>query len=169
MQQTINQKILVCDCTENLRDAFLKLIKIILQASAKQRAGRTGRQMPGTVFRLYTESAHSTFLDNDLPEMCRIALHKVCLRVRAQDSAAQKPLATWLQEVIDPPHTITVDSSVRQLFEMGAIDVGEMLTKLGHCLNSISISPKYAKSILLGCYFNCLEPVVAIVVILSEG
>lgn len=43
----------------------------ISQASAVQRAGRAGRNRPGTVFRLYTEATFATMSPFTVPELQR--------------------------------------------------------------------------------------------------
>lgn len=48
------------------------LVSPISQASAKQRAGRAGRTKPGKCYRLYTEKAFKTELqENTYPEILR--------------------------------------------------------------------------------------------------
>ena len=41
----------------------------ISQASAKQRAGRAGREHPGKAYRLYTKSTYHTLRKLDIPEI----------------------------------------------------------------------------------------------------
>ena len=55
----------------------------VSQASAAQRAGRAGRLMPGTVYRLYTKSFFEKVMPRyDTPEMLRLALDAVVLKVK---------------------------------------------------------------------------------------
>lgn len=55
----------------------------ISKASAKQRAGRAGRQGPGEALRLYTPEDFHRRPDYDIPEILRRELSQVCLQLEA--------------------------------------------------------------------------------------
>lgn len=55
----------------------------VSQASAQQRAGRAGRLCAGTCYRMYTRGFHDGVMPRyDTPEMLRLALDSVCLKVK---------------------------------------------------------------------------------------
>ena len=59
------------------------LVSPISKASAQQRAGRAGRTRPGKCFRLYTEKAFkSEMQDNTYPEILRSNLGSVVLQLK---------------------------------------------------------------------------------------
>ena len=59
------------------------LVSPISKASAQQRAGRAGRTKPGKCFRLYTEKAYQTEMqDNTYPEILRSNLGTVVLQLK---------------------------------------------------------------------------------------
>ena len=59
------------------------LVSAISKASAQQRAGRAGRTKPGKCFRLYTEKAFQTEMqDNTYPEILRSNLGTVVLHLK---------------------------------------------------------------------------------------
>lgn len=59
------------------------LVSPISKASAQQRAGRAGRTKPGKAFRLYTEQAYKTEMqDNTYPEILRSNLGTVVLHLK---------------------------------------------------------------------------------------
>ncbi|KAK1890139.1 Pre-mRNA-splicing factor ATP-dependent RNA helicase DHX15 [Dissostichus eleginoides] len=59
------------------------LVTAISKASAQQRAGRAGRTCPGKCFRLYTEKAYKTEMqDNTYPEILRSNLGSVVLQLK---------------------------------------------------------------------------------------
>ena len=59
------------------------LVSAISKASAQQRAGRAGRTRPGKCFRLYTEKAYQTEMqDNTYPEILRSNLGTVVLQLK---------------------------------------------------------------------------------------
>ena len=59
------------------------LVSPISKASAQQRAGRAGRTRPGKCFRLYTEKAYKTEMQNNTyPEILRSNLGTVVLHLK---------------------------------------------------------------------------------------
>ena len=59
------------------------LVTAISKASAQQRAGRAGRTRPGKCFRLYTEKAYKTEMqENTYPEILRSNLGTVVLQLK---------------------------------------------------------------------------------------
>jgi len=59
------------------------LVSPISKASAQQRAGRAGRTQPGKCFRLYTEKAYKTEMqENTYPEILRSNLGLVVLMLK---------------------------------------------------------------------------------------
>ena len=59
------------------------LVSPISKASAQQRAGRAGRTRPGKCFRLYTENAYKTEMqENTYPEILRSNLGMVVLQLK---------------------------------------------------------------------------------------
>ena len=59
------------------------LVTAISKASAQQRAGRAGRTKPGKCFRLYTEKAFSSEMqENTYPEILRSNLGSVVLQLK---------------------------------------------------------------------------------------
>ena len=59
------------------------LVSAISKASSQQRAGRAGRTRPGKCFRLYTEKAYqSEMQDNTYPEILRSNLGTVVLQLK---------------------------------------------------------------------------------------
>ena len=69
---------------------FAVLVKDwVSQSSARQRAGRTGRQCPGVCVRLYTREFHDALPAHDVPEMLRLPLDRVVLQVRVRRCCAR--------------------------------------------------------------------------------
>jgi pre-mRNA-splicing factor ATP-dependent RNA helicase DHX15/PRP43 len=59
------------------------LVTAISKASAQQRAGRAGRTKPGKCFRLYTEKAFTSEMqENTYPEILRSNLGSVVLQLK---------------------------------------------------------------------------------------
>ena len=103
-------------------DDRLKVARQVLtwvsKSSSKQRAGRTGRLAPGTVFHLYTEGFYSGMADYDAPEMLRVPLENVVLRAKTMDVGLPSQI---LARAINPPAPDAIAVAVRTLFNQGAI------------------------------------------------
>ncbi len=72
----------------------------ISKASAKQRAGRAGRQGPGEALRLYPAEDFHRRPDHDTPEIQRRELSQICLQLEAMGIHDARELE-WLDA---PPH-----------------------------------------------------------------
>jgi ATP-dependent helicase HrpB len=72
----------------------------ISKASAKQRAGRAGRQGPGEAIRLYTAEDFHRRPDYDVPEVLRRELSQLCLQLEAMGVHDPRELA-WLDRPTD--------------------------------------------------------------------
>jgi len=77
----------------------------ISQASAIQRAGRTGRVRPGFVYRLYSQDLYDKFSEHEEPEVRRTPMQDVILNLRStfeksHDFEGVKPI---LNQLIEPP------------------------------------------------------------------
>ena len=81
------------------------LLKRCSQASAKQRAGRAGRVMPGVCFRLYSKVAHDKAMPRFAPpEMLRTSLLTLVLKVKIMDKGdGDRNVGSLLLECIQPP------------------------------------------------------------------
>jgi ATP-dependent helicase HrpB len=54
---------------------------VISQAAAEQRAGRSGREAPGTCWRLWPEAAHRALLPFEMPEILSADLVPLALEL----------------------------------------------------------------------------------------
>lgn len=95
----------------------------VSKASAKQRAGRAGRNAPGRVLRLYTEEDYSRRPEQAAPEIVRSDLSQLCLELRAMGFAHVSDIA-WL----DAPAEAAVERAESLLDRLGAH--GEMAQRL---------------------------------------
>lgn len=136
----------------------------ISKASATQRAGRTGRLRPGTVYRLYSSSLHDSFQEFDTSDLKKTPLHDVILNLRhmlekCDDFDGVVPV---LEALIEPPDVENVDNSFQYLFEEGMItdpnDDGE-LTAVGDLVSQLPLDCQLGKlvahGIRLGCAAEC--------------
>ncbi|MFA6920545.1 MAG: ATP-dependent RNA helicase HrpA [Gallionella sp.] len=151
-------------------------VEKISRAAANQRTGRCGRVMSGVCIRLYDEA---DFLQRDEftdPEIFRVSLATVILRMSALElgDIAEFPF-------IEPPTPRMIADGYQLLTELGAIcdlpspasgrgDGGEglrRLTPLGHELAKLPLDPKIARLLLAGRQYQCLTEILIIASALS--
>ena len=124
------------------RTKRLPIIKVS-QASANQRKGRCGRVADGICIRLYSESDFLSRPEHSTPEIQRANLADVILRM----------LASKLGDVetfpfIDPPSPAAIKAGYELLYELGAINEVNELTKLGHKLSRLPVDPTVGRMLL---------------------
>ena len=137
-------------------------IEKISRAAANQRAGRCGRVMSGTCIRLYDDD---NFLQRDEftdPEIFRVSLATVILRMSALElgNIAEFPF-------IESPTGRMIADGYQLLAELGAIDETQQLTKLGHELAKLPLDPKISRLLLAGRQYLCLTEILIIASALS--
>ena len=171
-------------------------IENISRAAANQRAGRCGRVMSGVCIRLYEEADFLRRAEFTDPEIFRVSLATVILRMSAlelggdrdtllakpADCGSGRPVATPASEgsappwrgydiaefpFIEPPTPRMIADGYQLLAELGAIDEVQQLTKLGHELARLPLDPKIARLLLAGRQYQCLTEILVIASALS--
>jgi HrpA-like RNA helicase len=137
----------------------------ISKASATQRAGRTGRVRPGTVYRVYSEFLHNNFEEFDSSEIRRTPLHDIILNLRhmLEKSENFQGIKPVLEDLLEAPDLINVENSFQYLYEEGMItepdDSGE-LTTTGDLVAQLPVDCQLGKlisyGIRLGCAVECI-------------
>ena len=137
-------------------------IEKISRAAANQRAGRCGRVMSGVCVRLYDEADFLQRVDFTDPEIFRVSLATVILRMSALElgDIAEFPF-------IEPPTPRMIADGYQLLGELGAIDEARQLTPLGHELAKLPLDPKIARLLLAGRQYHCLTEILIIASALS--
>jgi ATP-dependent helicase HrpA len=138
------------------------LVEEISRASADQRKGRCGRVQNGVCFRLYDEqdfAARPAYTD---PEIHRVGLAGVILRMKALrlGDVREFPL-------LDPPPQRAIGEGYRVLEELGAIDEEGELTHTGEALGRLPLDPRLARMILGGRDEGALREVVILASVLG--
>lgn len=135
----------------------------ISKASADQRAGRAGRNQPGTCFRLYTrDEFQSEFEENTQPEIQRLNLANVVLLLKTM-----KINDVMSFEYIDRPAREVLIFAIEQLTSLGALDRSGELTHLGRRMAEFPLDPKMSKAIITSESFGCSEEVLTVMSMLS--
>ncbi|MFC5381349.1 ATP-dependent RNA helicase HrpA [Aquipuribacter nitratireducens] len=149
-------------------------VEPISQASATQRAGRSGRLAPGVAIRLYGEADHDARPEFTEPEVRRTNLASVLLQLTSLGIDDVEEL-DWL----DPPDPRQVKDGLALLEELGAVreeleqdDDGRVtrhrrLTDVGRTLARLPVDPRLGRMLLEADRTGCLDEVRALVAGLS--
>lgn len=118
------------------------------QAQARQRAGRAGREAPGSCYRLYTEDTFAELRENSEPEILHCPLTTVVLELLAMGVA---DLLSF--DFMSAPSEEGLVSALEQLCQLGAVEAkgkggGVRLTGLGKRMAHFPLEPGLAKAIL---------------------
>ena len=137
-------------------------IEPISQASAGQRAGRSGRTAPGVCIRLYSEqdyAARPRFTD---PEILRTNLAAVILQMAALRLGEVQSFP-----FLDPPERRSINDGVQLLQELGAFDAAGQITDMGRRLAQLPLDPRLGRMILQADSEGCLAEVLVLAAALS--
>ncbi|XP_054608545.1 pre-mRNA-splicing factor ATP-dependent RNA helicase DHX15 [Dunckerocampus dactyliophorus] len=139
------------------------LVSAISKASAQQRAGRAGRTRPGKCFRLYTEKAYKTEMqDNTYPEILRSNLGSVVLQLK---KLGVDDLVHF--DFMDPPAPETLMRALELLNYLAALNDDGDLTELGATMAEFPLDPQLAKMVVASCEFDCSDEALSITAMLS--
>lgn len=125
-------------------------IEPISQASADQRAGRTGRIADGICIRLYSKEDYESRPKFTDPEILRTSLGQVVLHMLSVGVAHTAEDVTNFG-FIDPPDTRAVSDGITELNELGALRTTSgtlRLTHTGRLLARIPIDDRLGRMIL---------------------
>ena len=130
----------------------LQLARISL-ASADQRAGRAGRQGPGSCLRLWTEHDHRSLLPHDVAEIRRLDLAAPLLQLYAWGEAAPRDFE-WLES----PEPQAIERAQTLLQDLGALHPaggsrgsdGWTVNSLGRAMAKLAAHPRLARLLIEG-------------------
>ncbi len=133
-------------------------IEKISQASANQRKGRCGRVSAGVCIRLYDEDDFNQRTEFTEPEIQRTNLAAVILQMENLRLGHIDDFP-----FVEPPESRLVNDGYKLLFELGAIDAYNKITKIGKHLGHFPIDPKLSRMLLQAKNENALSEVLIIV------
>ncbi|XP_019106883.2 pre-mRNA-splicing factor ATP-dependent RNA helicase DEAH1 [Beta vulgaris subsp. vulgaris] len=140
------------------------LVTPISKASAKQRAGRSGRTGPGKCFRLYTAYNYQELDDNTIPEIQRTNLANVVLTLK---SLGIVDLLNF--DFMDPPSSEALLRALELLYALGALNKLGELTKVGRKMAEFPLDPMLSKMIVASEKYKCSEEIITIAAMVSVG
>ncbi|GFV76848.1 pre-mRNA-splicing factor ATP-dependent RNA helicase DHX15 [Trichonephila clavipes] len=139
------------------------LVSPISKASAQQRAGRAGRTRPGKCFRLYTEKAYKTEMqDQTYPEILRSNLGTVVLQLK---KLGIDDLVHF--DFMDPPAPETLMRALELLNYLQSLNDEGDITDLGAVMAEFPLDPQLAKMLISSCDYNCSNEILSITAMLS--
>ena len=136
----------------------------ISKSSARQRAGRAGRESPGTVYRLYTEAGFTSLDESMVPEILRTNLASVILQLKA---IGVEDIMDF--EFMEPPSRSGLLKGLETLFSLAALNSDGKLTDIGRQMSKLPIEVRLGKVLLssLKEKFGCTSEIVSIISMLS--
>jgi ATP-dependent helicase HrpA len=137
-------------------------IEAISQASAAQRAGRSGRVAPGVCIRLYSEEDFESRPRYTDPEILRTNLAAVILQMAALQLGDIEDFP-----FLDPPEKRSIRDGIQLLQELGAFDTDGAITALGRRLAQLPLDPRIGRMILQADTEGCVREVLVLAAALS--
>lgn len=134
----------------------------ISQASAKQRAGRAGRESEGKVFRLYSESMFDTLPKQQESEIKR---NDIILPVLTLKKLGVDDLLNW--SWLEYPGQEAILSALNTLYTLGALNDSGEVTSLGYKMSVLPLPPQLSVVLVTAAEFGVLSQVIDIVSCLS--
>ncbi|RSZ63788.1 ATP-dependent RNA helicase [Corynebacterium hylobatis] len=129
------------------------------QSTVDQRAGRAGREGPGTVIRAYSQADYQQFRAHITPEIATSDLTQAALTLAVWGTprGAGLPLA-------DTPPTPALDSAETVLHGIGAVDGEGQATALGRQLAGMPVDPRLGRALV-----ECGPAAAGVVAVLADS
>jgi len=135
----------------------------VSQAAATQRAGRSGRQGPGVVYRLWEEAATAGLSPYDPPEIAEADLSGLVLAC-AIWGVSDPTTLRW----IDPPSGPAISEAKRRLESFGLIDADGRPTAHGQKVARLPVSPRLGHMLVAAGDHGWGRTAAEVAVLLSE-
>jgi len=144
--------------------------KIITQAQAKQRMGRSGRTEPGICYHLYTKNEFENIMEKYPSPDIRVSdISDSALKLLNLDNIkTTKKLLELLTKFIEPPKEIYIRDALNILTQLGLIKNNE-ITKLGEKVVDISNDPRIGLAIIFSKLYNCSIEIIKIIAMLEAS
>ncbi|WP_407318529.1 ATP-dependent helicase HrpB [Isoptericola halotolerans] len=131
--------------TDHHRGLAGLVTRSVSQAAAEQRAGRAGRQGPGTVYRCWSEAEHARLEPHPRPEIQTADLTGPMLELAVWGAPGGKGLA-----LLDAPPPAAAAAADAVLAELGAVTADGVVTARGRAIAAVGTDPRLARALLDG-------------------
>lgn len=131
--------------TDHARGLDALVTVLASQASAAQRAGRAGREAPGTVYRCWSEAEHAHRDRSDAPEVAHADLAGFALQLARWGTPDGAGLA-----LLDAPPAAAFDAACEVLRGLGLTDDGGRITERGRAVATTGVHPRLGRALLDG-------------------
>lgn len=137
------------------KQANVLQLEFITKASAKQRAGRTGRLGEGYCYRLYTESQFQSFPDYEKPQILRENITTEILKITNNPNVQYYNITRrYLEEMIQPPPKQSIDVSLEVLYTLkcatgSSPESMDYISLIGKAIAELQIEPAQGLSLLI--------------------
>lgn len=135
----------------------------VSRAGAEQRAGRAGREAPGTSYRCWTEAEHAHLAAHPAPEIAVADLAGFALELAAWGSPDGDGLA-----LPDPPPAAALAAARATLVDLGAVAEDGAITDRGRAIARVPADPRLARALLDGAPLVGVRRAAEIVALLAE-
>lgn len=131
-------------------------IKLISQAQAIQRKGRSGRTSEGTCYHLYTKDDFENIMEKFPQPDIRVSdLSVESLRFLNKDSMDVKKLIDMFTRFIEPPRENYIVSSINTLMQLGVVE-NNKISKLGKKVIKVGgNTPMDGLALIFSKIYNC--------------
>ncbi|MCW2901897.1 MAG: ATP-dependent helicase HrpB [Streptosporangiaceae bacterium] len=133
------------------------------RAAALQRAGRAGREAPGTVYRCWSEAEHTRLPDRPRPQIALADLTGFALQAACWGAPDGTGLA-----LLDAPPDAAMGAAGETLRALGAVDAGGRATTRGRRMARVGVHPRLARALLDGAEQVGPRAAAEVVALLSE-
>ncbi|MCK0117372.1 ATP-dependent helicase HrpB [Isoptericola sp. S6320L] len=131
--------------TDHHRGLAGLVTRSVSRAGAEQRAGRAGRQGPGTVYRCWSEAEHARLARHPSPEILTADLTGPMLELALWGAPGGAGLA-----LLDAPPPAAAAAALAVLGELGAVTSDGAVTARGRAIAEIGSDPRLARALLDG-------------------
>ena len=135
----------------------------VSRAAAEQRAGRAGREAPGTAYRCWSEAEHAHLAAHPEPEIAVADLTGLALELAAWGTPDGAGLA-----LLDPPPAPALTIARATLADLGAVDAAGAITERGRAMARVPVDPRLARALLDGAPLVGARRAAEVVALLAE-
>jgi len=133
------------------------------RAATTQRAGRAGREAPGTVYRCWSAADHERLPAQPEPEVATADLTGFALRLACWGSPGGRGLS-----LLDVPPPAALQVATATLHGLGALDDAGRATARGQALARVGAHPRLARALLDGAMLVGARQAAEVVAMLSD-